>query len=148
MIKALLSTAAVMTALGTGLCPVPAHAYALDPQLDCKSDAHTFIASLVDEHYIEPNAMHVEENSVNAFRATRGSELTAFGFRVYAVLGYVHDDPMFRKGSGEEMAGSLYGAIVSGSAETVGTRVREAGGDAVVHQVLPLLLTAIVCNEH
>jgi hypothetical protein len=148
MIKALLSTAAAMTALATGLYPVLTHAYALDPQLDCKSDAHTFIASLADEHYIESNPIHVETNSVNAFRPTHGSGLTAFGFRVNAVLGYAHDDTMFRKGSGEAIAGSLYGAIVSGSAETVGARVRQAGGDAVVHEVLPLLLTAIVCNEH
>jgi hypothetical protein len=35
---------------------------------------------------------------------------------------------------------------VSGSSETVETRVREAGSKAVVRQVLPLLLTAIVCE--
>ena len=40
--------------------------------------------------------MHVEANSVNAFRPTHGSDLTAFGFRVYAILGYERDDELFK----------------------------------------------------
>jgi hypothetical protein len=47
--------------------------------------------------------MRVEANSVNAFRPAHGSNLTAFGFRVYAVLGYEHDVHC----SSAEMAGLL-----------------------------------------
>jgi hypothetical protein len=146
MKKSLLKTLAVMTGLGWAYHPLLAGTYALDAQFDCNSDAHTFIKSLANEQYIKPNPMHVEANSVNAFRPTHSNDLTAFGFRVYVILGYVHDDPLFKKGSGEAIGGSLYGAVVSGSSETVETRVREAGSKAVVRQVLPLLLTAIVCE--
>ncbi len=94
----------------------------------------------------EPNPMRVEANSINAFRPIRGSNLTAFGFRVYAVLGYEHDDAIFRKGSGEPISDSAYGVVVNGPAETVESRVREAGSRAIVKQVVPLLITAILCD--
>src|SRR5258705_6918793 len=90
MTKCFFSSFATLTALATGLVSVPAYSLALDAQFDCKSDAHTFIESLVNDEYIDPNPMRVEANSVNAFRPTRGHDLTAFGFRVYAVLGYQH----------------------------------------------------------
>lgn len=138
----------ILTALATGLVSSPAYPLALDQQFDCKSDAHTFIESLVNDDYIDPNPMRVEANSVNAFRPKRGQDLTVFGFRVYAVLGYKRDDAMFKKGKGEEdAASSIYGAVVSGPAETVTVRVREAGSDAIVRQVMPLILTAIVCKD-
>lgn len=139
-----------LTALAAGACLAPAlcHAHALDPQLDCKSNAHGFIAPLVNYRYIESTPMRVEANSVNAFRPTRGSNLTAFGFRVYAVLGYEHGDAMFKEGSGKPVKNSSYGVVVTGASETVEARVREAGSDAVVHQVVPMLLTAVFCGGH
>jgi len=146
--KVLRKTSTVLIAIGAGLSPVLLYAHALDPQLDCKSNAHAFIAPLIDDKYIDPDPMRVEANSVNAFRPTRGSNLTAFGFRVHAVLGYEHDDAMFRSGSGEPVIGWAYGAVVFGSAESVEARVREAASEAVVHQVIPVLLTAIFCEEH
>ncbi|WP_341315297.1 hypothetical protein WN982_08625 [Paraburkholderia sp. IMGN_8] len=147
MTKAALYTLTIATAIGTGLTPVPCCAYALDAQLDCKSNAHAFIAPLLTDQYIDPKPMRVEANSVNAFRPAQGSNLTAFGFRVYAVLGYEHGDKMFKQGSGQPITDSAYGAVVAGSAEDVEARVREAGSDAVVRQVIPLLLTAIFCNR-
>jgi len=147
MTNAVLNTLlTVLTAISAGLAPAPSYAYALDPQLDCKSSAHAFIAPLLDDQYIDPSPMRVEANSVNAFRPTHSGTLTAFGFRVYAVLGYEHDDAIFKSGSGEAIADSSYGAIVVGPAESVEARVREAGSDAVVHQVVPLLITAIFCE--
>jgi hypothetical protein len=89
----------VLAALGAVLYAIPSAAHELDAQLDCASDAHTFIASLQSDQFIEPQPMRVEANSVNAFRPTRGSELTAFGFRV------------------------------------------DAGSDATVHEVMPLIMT-------
>ncbi|CAN7630023.1 hypothetical protein LJR230_004619 [Trinickia sp. LjRoot230] len=148
MTKAALQTLAVLTAIGAGFFPVLCRAYALDPQLDCKSSAHAFIAPLVHDRYIDPSPMRVEANSVNAFRPAHGSALTAFGFRVYAVLGYQHDDAIFKKGSGEPITDSSYGVIVVGPTESVEMRAREAGSDAVVQQVIPLVLTAVFCNGH
>ena len=148
MTKADLNTLIVLAAMSTGLTPVLCYAYALDAQLDCKSSAHVFIAPLLNDQYIDPTPMRVEANSVNAFRTAHDANLTAFGFRVYAVLGYQQDDEMFKQGSGQPIADSGYGAVVLGPADAVEARAREAGSDAVVRQVVPLLLTAIFCNGH
>ena len=137
-----------LTALRATLWSTVAHGHALDSEFDCKSNPHTFITSLEDRQYIDSKPMRVEQNSVNAFRPTHGSDLTVYGFHVYAVLGYERDDTIFKKGSGDTIAVPLYGAVVSGPVETVETRVRQAGSDAIVHQVIPMLLTAIVCDEH
>jgi hypothetical protein len=148
MTRIALNTLIVLAAAGSGLFPTLCCAYALDAQLDCKLNAHAFIAPLVSDQYIDPDPMRVEANSVNAFRPAHDSNLTAFGFRVYAVLGYEHDDAMFKQGSGQPISDSAYGAVVIGSREAVEARTREAGSDAVVRQVIPLLLTAIFCDEH
>jgi len=39
-------------------------------------------------------------------------------------------------------------ALDGRASETVEARVREAGSDAVVHQVVPMLLTAVFCGGH
>jgi hypothetical protein len=137
----------VLTSLGMWFSPIVCHAHALDPQLDCKSTAHEFIAPLLDDQFIDPKPMRIEANSVNAFRPAHGSNLTAFGFHVYAVFGYEQDDPMFKQGSGQPTMTSAYGVVVTGPAESVEARAREAGSDAVIREVVPLLLTAVFCNE-
>jgi hypothetical protein len=141
------STLLLLTAIGAGFHAAPSDAHELDAQLDCTSNAHSFIASLQSDQYIEQTPMHVEANSVNAFRPTRGSELTAFGFRVYAVLGYEQNDEMFHKGSGEAMSGSLYGVVVFGPSDSVKTHLQDAGSDAAVHEVMPLIMTAVLCKS-
>ena len=138
----------LLTAIGALLHLLPAVSHELDAQLDCTSNAHTFIASLQSDQFIEPQPMHVESNSVNAFRPTRGSDLTAFGFRVYAVLGYAHDDDLFHKGKGEAMTGSLYGVVVFGTSDSVQVHLHDAGSDAAVHEVLPLIMTAVLCKSN
>ncbi|QQC67692.1 hypothetical protein [Paraburkholderia ginsengisoli] len=148
MTRIALNTLTVLAVLGLGLDPGVCRAQALDAQLDCKSNAHAFIAPLVSARSIDPNPMRVEANSVNAFRPAQGSDLTAFGFRVYAVLGYEPDDAMFKEGSGEPIKESSYGAVVIGSVEAVEARARETGSDAVIRQVVPLFLTAIFCSGH
>jgi len=55
---------------------------------------------------------------------------------------------MFKEGSGKPVKNSSYGVVVTGASETVEARVREAGSDAVVHQVVPMLLTAVFCGGH
>jgi hypothetical protein len=72
--------------------------------------------------------------------------LTAFGFRVSAILGYKQDDAFFKRGYGQPIADSAYGAVVIGAAESVEAHARQYGSHVVIHQVVPLLLTAIFCS--
>ena len=123
-----------------------ASAYALDSQLDCKSTAHAFIAPLQESHAIETTPMRVESNSINAFKPTHGTHLTAFDFGVFAVVGYQKDDAIFKQGSGEPIADSAYGAVVIGGEDSVKEKVRAAGSEAVIHHVAPFI-TAIFCNR-
>ncbi|CAM2163535.1 conserved exported hypothetical protein [Paraburkholderia sacchari] len=123
-----------------------AHDQARDQQFDCKSNPHEFISTLIEEKSIDPKPNRVEANSVNAFRPVHGNRLSAFGFPIYVVLGYAHDDTLFHRGAGKELNTPLYGVVVSAPAESVRTRVREANSDATVQSVVPLLLTAIVCG--
>jgi hypothetical protein len=137
-----------LTSLGVGFLPAVCSAYPLDPQLDCQSSPHDFIAPLLDQQSIDPKPMRIEANSVNAFRPTSGSNLTAFGFHVYSVFGYEQNDPLFIQGSGQPVKSSTYGVVVTASTESVEASVRRAGSNAVVHEVIPFLLTAVLCNGH
>jgi hypothetical protein len=123
-----------------------AHAQPIDAQLDCKSNAHDFVAPLMASGEIESKPMRVEPNSVNAFRPTKGSALTAYGFKVYVVLGYEKDDPLFAHGKGEPISDSAYGTVVWGGDDEVAQKVRAAGSDADVHHVAPFI-TAIFCKQ-
>lgn len=137
----------IRIALGAAaLLPALSHAYAIDALLDCKSTAHAVVAPLQRDHLIETSPMRVEPNSVNVFRTTHGSELTAFGFKVYAVVGYQKDDEIFRRGSGEPIADSAYGAVVIGRSSAVEQKVRAAGSDASIHTAAPFM-TAIFCKQ-
>lgn len=148
MKKHLLTALTVLTTLAASLHPVLTKAHTLDLQFACNSDAHTFIEGLIHDEYIEPNPTHVEANSVNAFRPKQGSDLTAFGFPVHAVFGYKRSDPLFKVGAGQSVPNPLYGAVVSGAADAVEARVHQAGSNAVVREVIPLTLSAVVCNDH
>jgi hypothetical protein len=64
------------------------------------------------------------------------------------VLGYDQNDELFHKGSGQAMAGSLYGVVVFGASETVKTHLHAAGSEAAVHEVLPLVMTAVLCKSN
>jgi hypothetical protein len=147
MATRLLKAFAVLLLSGAGFGPVAAHAYALDAQFDCRARPHVFIGQLIHTQYVDPNPMHVEANSVNAFRPAHGRDIAAFGFRVYAVIGYEQDDGLFKKGAGQALAGQLYGAVLSAPREAVESRVREAGSNATVRRVIPLLQTAVVCRR-
>jgi hypothetical protein len=127
--------------------PTPASSYALDDQLACAETAHDFVVRLVEAHSIKTPPMRVESNSVNAFRPTNDASLTAFGLPVHAVFGYQPDDPLFKGGGGKASSGPVYGAVVLGSADSVKRLLVDAGSTAVVHPVIPLVLTAIVCRQ-
>lgn len=117
----------------------------LDDALACRLRAHDFVTPLVDAGLIDSRASRVENNSVNAFFPTRGTDLRAFGFSVIAIVGYQKDDPLFRQGRDKPIGDSAYGAVVFGSTRRVKAKVEAAGSPAIVHHVGPLV-TAIFCD--
>ncbi|MFM0378143.1 hypothetical protein PQQ72_14135 [Paraburkholderia strydomiana] len=126
--------------------PLTARATALDAPLACNESGHQFIADLAGNQLIDPKPTRVESNSINAFSPAQGADLTAFGFHIFAVVGYEKDDPMFRVGEGEPVARSAYGVVVFGSESKVRAAVTATGGTAIVHRVAPLI-TAIFCKR-
>ena len=128
------------------MLPLASHAAALDAPLTCNESGHQFIADLAQQQMIDPKPMRVESNSINAFSPVKGAELTAFGFRVFAVVGYEKDDPMFRVGDGEPLASSAYGVVVFGGESKVQNALAGSGSTAIVHRVAPLV-TAIFCKR-
>ncbi|QBL87283.1 hypothetical protein EYA88_23160 [Burkholderia pseudomallei] len=121
-----------------------ADSQALDAALDCSSTGHAFVAPLVASGAVRSQPMHVEANSMNAFRTNRS--LSAYGFSVYVVLGYQANDPLFAHGDGEPIGDWAYGVVVRGSKQAVEAKVRAAGSQAVVKDAFPFL-TAIVCTS-
>jgi hypothetical protein len=118
----------------------------LDDALHCNVSAHTFIGRLIDAGEIEPQPTRVESNYINAFNLVKGTDLHAFGYPVFAIVGYEEGDPIFRKGSGTRLSRSAYGAVVWGSTEKVKASVEAAHSGAIVHQVAPFI-TAIFCDR-
>ncbi len=134
-----------VTAALTLAIPATAHALSLDDALACGDQAHSYIASLQMRQLIADHPLHVEDNAINVFSPARHADLTAFGFSVYVVIGYQHDDPMFKHGRGEPMQGSLYGVVVSGSTAEVAKAVADANSPAQSKHAGPFL-TAIYCR--
>jgi hypothetical protein len=130
-----------------GLLSTLAHASAVEEQLDCKSTGHVFISALMNSGEIQSKPMHVEKNSINAFRPAHGVKLTAFDFPVFVVLGYEKDDPLFKLGKGDPVADWAYGVVVTGASDDVRDRLHQIGSDAIVHEVTPVM-TAILCKAH
>ncbi|AOJ70855.1 MULTISPECIES: hypothetical protein [Burkholderia] len=124
--------------------PASADSLALDAALGCSSTGHAFVAPLVASGAIRSQPMHVEANSMNAFRTNHS--LTAYGFPVYVVLGYQANDPIFTHGDGTPIGDWAYGVVLRGSKQAVEAKVREAGSQAVVKDAFPFL-TAIVCTS-
>ncbi|CAD6528292.1 hypothetical protein [Paraburkholderia metrosideri] len=136
----------VLLLLATAALPLTSFAAALDTPLTCNESGHQFISDLTQQQMIDPKPMRVESNSINAFSPASGADLTAFGFRVFAVVGYEKDDPMFRVGDGEPVASSAYGVVVLGSESKVRNAISGSGSTAIVHHVAPLV-TAIFCKR-
>jgi hypothetical protein len=135
----------ILISVFVALFPAICSASALDEPLKCGVSAHEFIGSLEQQDLIDPTPTRVEPNSINAFRPTSGANLTAYGFHVFAVVGFQKDDPMFRTGGGKPIGDSAYGAVVFGWMESVQNAVTAAHSPAVVHKVAPHI-TAIFCN--
>ncbi|TKC92726.1 hypothetical protein FAZ69_02265 [Trinickia terrae] len=136
----------VLSAVFFALLPVICSAADLDEQLKCGVSAHEFIGSLEQQQLIDPAPTRVEPNSINAFRPASGATLTAYGFHVFAIVGYQKNDPLFRTGDGKPISDSAYGAVVFGWLDSVRAAVTAAHSTAVVHKVAPHI-TAIFCNQ-
>lgn len=136
----------VLLFLAATALPLCSSAAALDTALTCNESGHQFIADLAQQQMIDPTPTRVESNSINAFSPASGADLTAFGFHVFAVVGYEKDDPMFRVGDGEPLARSAYGVVVLGSESRVQNAISGSGSTAIVHHVAPLV-TAIFCKR-
>src|SRR6266702_7301182 len=132
--------------IGGALASSASIAEPLDSALDCRNSPHAFVDDMMKGQEIHAKPMHVESNSVNAFRPVDGSDVTALGFKVYAVLGYQGGDPLFEKGRGQQATKPLYGVVVSASTDAVDAKVESAGIHPTVRQVVPMMLTAIVCE--
>jgi hypothetical protein len=145
VIAAFAAFAAVLPARTSAAPLAQALTASLDEPLHCDRPAHEFIGALETRGLIDPHPSHVEANSINAFNPVSRADLTAFGFRVFAIVGYQKDDPLFQKGNGKPLADSAYGAVVVGSTESVEKAVRAGGSSAIVHHVAPLI-TAIFCQ--
>jgi hypothetical protein len=126
---------------------LPGRAFAapLDEPLHCDRSAHAFIDELEQKGLIDPHPSRVEDNSINAFDPTHDANLTAFGYHVFAIVGFEKDDSLFKKGKGKPLADSAYGAVVLGSTDSVKAAVRAGGSAAIVHHVAPFV-TAIFCQ--
>ncbi|HEY4803199.1 MAG TPA: hypothetical protein VIH96_11340 [Paraburkholderia sp.] len=125
---------------------VNAHAAVIDDSLTCNESAHDFISGLITQNLIDPKPMKVESNSINAFWPAHGQRMTAYGFSVFAVVGFQKDDPLFKTGDGKPIAPSAYGAVVVGTQAKVQAALTAAGNNAIVHHAGPLL-TAIFCQQ-
>lgn len=123
-----------------------ARAAVIDDSLTCSESAHDFISGLITQNLIDPKPMKVESNSINAFWPARGQHMTAYGFSVFAVVGFQKDDPLFKTGDGKPIAPSAYGAVVVGTQAKVQAALTAAGNNAIVHHAGPLL-TAIFCKQ-
>jgi hypothetical protein len=139
------ATTALTLALTSLALPSIAHTLALDDALSCGDRAHGYITSLQTRQLIADHPLHVEDNAINVFWPAHDAELTAFGLKVFAVIGYQQDDAMFKLGSGEPMKGSLYGVVVSGGTAEVAKALGEAGSPAESKHAGPFL-TAIYCR--
>ncbi|MEX3692077.1 hypothetical protein AB3X91_10090 [Paraburkholderia sp. BR14263] len=135
-------------ALGAAFVSNAIYAQEIGASLDCHLGPHTFIEQLVDEKEIDPVPMKVSANSVNAYRLRPNQNLTALGFKVRAVFGFSPNDAMFtQKISEGETPHRVYGVVVMAGKEAVSERIRETGSPATVREVMPLVMTAVVCDK-
>jgi hypothetical protein len=135
-------------AVGIALVSNAIYAQEIDASLDCHSGPHQFIEQLVEQKAIDPRPMKVSDNSVNAYRLRPNENLTALGFKVRAVFGFSPNDAMFiQKTSAGAASHQVYGVVVMAGEDAVSERLRETGSPATVKEVMPLVMSAVVCEK-
>ena len=123
------------------------YAHELGASIDCHSRSHEFIKQLVDAKEIGSKPIKVSGNSVNAYQPSPRRDLTALGFKVRAVFGFSPNDDMFSQNGSSEATNEVYGVVVMAGKDAVSERLREMGSPATVREVMPLVLTAVVCQK-
>jgi hypothetical protein len=126
--------------------PGPGWAESLDTYLHCAASAHQFITALRAQQLIDTHPVHVEDDAINTFWPAHDTHLSAFAYDVFAVIGYQQDDPLFVKGKGQPIEGSLYGVVVVAGTAAVAHAIQAAGSSAYAKHAGPFL-TAIVCRR-
>lgn len=151
-------------AAATLLASQLASAQGLDASLDCSADPHQFIAQLIDQKAIEAKPMKTSDKTVSAYGTHSDQHLTALGFPVKAVFGTPARDNAFAdKGNDQQMATAQqvsmqtsadaqpapakYGVVVMAGSDQVTERLRQMGSPATVKEVLPLVMTAVICQK-
>jgi hypothetical protein len=133
---------------GLAIAPLASHAdTALDSRLTCRQSAHAFISGLMEQRLIKTSPMRIASDSINAFSPASGQKLTAYGFSVFAVVGFQQDDPLFQHGDGKPVGRSAYGAVVFGSTSSVKAALDAAGNTAPIVHHVNMLMTAIFCQQ-
>lgn len=121
-------------------------AHEIGPSLDCRSSPGEFIAQLSDENDIGRKPIHVSDDSVSAYRPRPQSKLTALGFKVQAVFASSVGNKLSIQTAARGTAQPVYGAVVLADADTISKRIRDIGSPAKVKEVVPLIMTAVVCD--
>ena len=134
-------------AIGLSLYSNVIYAHELDASLDCQSGSHEFIKQLVDAQEIGSKPMRVSDNSVNAYQPRKKGDLTALGFKVSAVFGFSPNDDMFSQNVSGGVTNEVYGVVVMAGKDAVSERIHEMGSPATVKEVMPLVMTAVVCQK-
>ncbi|MCX5541093.1 hypothetical protein M3A49_16565 [Paraburkholderia sp. CNPSo 3076] len=124
------------------------YAHEIGASLDCHAGPHEFIQQLLAKKEIDPRPMKVSANSVNAYRPRQKQSLTALGFKVQAVFGSVPDDETFQQtADGNGAPRQIYGVAVVAGEDAVRERLRQIGSTATVKVVMPLVISAVVCEK-
>jgi hypothetical protein len=135
-------------AIGTTIVSRVIHAHEIGANFDCRAGPHKFIEQLVEGKEIDPRPMKVSDNAVNVYRVRPNQNFTAFGFRVRAVFGYSRNDDMFiQRRGGAEVPNQVYGVVVMAGKDAVNNRISEAGSPATVREVMPLVMSAVLCEK-
>ena len=134
-------------AIGLSLYSNVIYAHELDASLDCQSGSHEFIKQLVDAQEIGSKPMRVSDNSVNAYQPRKKGDLTALGFKVSAVFGFSPNDDMFSQNVSGGVTNEVYGVVVMAGKDAVSERIHDIGSPATVKEVMPLVMTAVVCQK-
>lgn len=134
--------------VGTALASNAIYAHEIGASLDCHAGPHEFIQQLLANKEIDPRPMKVSANSVNAYRPGQKQSLTALGFKVQAVFGSLPDNGTSQQAAaGNGTPRQIYGVAVMAGEDAVKERLRQIGSTATVKIVMPLVISAVVCEK-
>ncbi|WP_164462594.1 MULTISPECIES: hypothetical protein [Burkholderia cepacia complex] len=122
----------------------PCHAVELGKALYCNLSVRNFFAPLVQRHLISARPVTVYD-SINSFRPTPFSHLTAFRMNVTAVYGYTNDPLLFERGPGTPPPDE-YGVVVREDIANVQAVLNSAGATSARTLFLGRGLTEISCS--